>query len=80
MNRELRALLLDLHVQDAASYRAHDFRRGHAEDLRIAGYSLKHIMEQGEWDSPSVFQYVDVSKLEADAVLAAVLEEESGED
>ena len=80
VNKQLRALLQALGVQDADSYRAHDFRRGHAEDLRLAGVSLAEIMERGEWDSPAVFTYVDISKLEADTVLAAVLDEESDED
>ena len=80
VNKQLRALLQALGVQDADSYRAHDFRRGHAEDLRLAGVSLAEIMARGEWDSPAVFTYVDISKLEADTVLAAVLDEESDED
>ena len=33
----------------AASYRTHDFRRGHAEDMREKGATLVQILRAGEW-------------------------------
>ena len=80
VNKQLRHLLTSMRVQEADSFRAHDFRRGHAEDMRAAGRSLGDIMKEGDWDSPAVFEYVDVSKLESDRVLSAVLAEESDEE
>ena len=33
----LRAILVVLNVPNAADYRTHDFRRGHAKDLQLSG-------------------------------------------
>ena len=38
----LRGMLKDLEVENARLYRTHDFRRGHAKDLQLAGEFLIH--------------------------------------
>ena len=38
--KQLRQVLEALGVQDAASYRCHDLRRGHALDLQLSGRSF----------------------------------------
>jgi len=58
--RELRRRLSVLGVADAESYVLHDFRRGHAEDLRRAGKSLWVILQAGEWGSPAFLAYMDL--------------------
>ena len=35
--RVLRKILHEVHVEEAAIYRTHDFRRGHALDLQLSG-------------------------------------------
>ena len=75
----LRRRLGQLGVADASSYRAHDFRRGHAQDLRESGASLKEILTAGEWRSPAFLAYLDLESLEHDFVLQAHLDESDDE-
>ena len=58
----------------------HDFRRGHARDLQLAGRNLKQILEAGEWRSPAFLKYLDVEGLERDAAVEAHLEESTDKD
>ena len=71
----LRTCLEDLGVKDAASYRCHDFRRGHALDLQLSGASLWTILEAGQWRSPAFMQYLDMGRLETDLVVQAHCDE-----
>ena len=77
---KLRARLATLGVADAMDYRAHDFRRGHADDLRRAGKTLKEILQAGEWKSPAFLQYLDIDSMEHDLVFSAHVDESSGDE
>ena len=63
--------LAELHVQFAADYRTHDFRRGHAEDLRRAGGRLGGILKAGDWCSAAFMAYQNKERLERDRVAEA---------
>ena len=69
-----------LDIEGAKSYRTHDLRRGHAEDLEMGGASLFEILSAGEWRSPAFLTYLDLHELEKGAVVEAHLEESSSED
>ena len=51
-------------VPDAKLYGTHDFRRGHAEDLRQCGASLAEILLAGQWKSAAFLKYLDEAELE----------------
>ena len=55
----------------AASYRLHDFRRGHAQDLADAGAHLTEILHAGQWRSAAFFRYLDAEEVDSRAVLEA---------
>ena len=76
----LRNMLDTLGVADAAHYRTHDLRRGHAEDLKLSGATLLEILRAGEWRSPAFLSYLDLNDLESAAVVAAHVDDESDED
>jgi len=76
----LRRRLALLAVADAASYVTQDFRRGHARDLQANGATLAEILKAGEWKSPAFMSYLDLDKLETEAVIEAHLEESACED
>ena len=63
----LRTWLQTLHIKDAAKYRTHDLRRGHARDLQLRGASLWQILQAGEWRSPAFLAYMDKTELECGA-------------
>ena len=67
----LRRRLEQLGLPDPGSYRLHDFRRGHAQDLLEGGSSLTLILKAGEWKSAAFLRYLQVEELEARAVLEA---------
>ena len=68
----LRELLVELDIANAMVYRLHDFRRGHAEDLRrLPGSTLAEILEAGDWSSSAFKDYLDKRSLERDRVAAA---------
>ena len=69
----LRCILHDLGTPEAAKYRTHDLRRGHAQDLRESGAPLVEILLAGQWRSPAFMQYLDIESLEEEAVLEATL-------
>lgn len=75
--RTLRHVLAELKVPQANLHRTQDFRRGHAEDLRLSGASLRTILQAGEWRSPAFLKYLDVDRLEADMVMQAHVLDES---
>ena len=64
----LRELLAELQVPDASGYRTHDFRRGHAEDMRCNGHKLCEILAAGDWSSAAFMIYLNRMPLECDAV------------
>ena len=76
----LRSLLGWLDVPDAGAYRTHDLRRGHAKDLQVSGAGLAEILAAGQWRSPAFLQYLDIEKLELDAVVEAHVDESGDED
>ena len=73
----LRAMLVALGAKDATLYRTHDFRRGHAEDLRLNGATLGEILRAGDWRSPSFLDYLDRQQLEHDRTVEAHLHDSS---
>ena len=48
-NWNLRALLCLMKIDGANTYRSHDLRRGHAQDMAECGSSLLDILHAGEW-------------------------------
>ena len=75
----LRFVLVQLGVKDAAQYRTHDLRRGHARDLQVSGAPLWEILAAGEWRSPAFLKYLDLHQLETDLVVQAHVEDSDGE-
>ena len=67
-------------VINPLSFALQDFRRGHAQDLLEAGASLGTILRAGEWRSSAFMAYLDVSVMEAKAVLEAHWAQSSGEE
>ena len=76
----LRDYLQRLGVPESHSYRTHDLRRGHADDLSESGASLIKMLTWGEWRSPAYMSYLNLDELEARAVLQAHVDESSSED
>ena len=80
----LRTWLQIMRFPDAAKYRTHDFRRGHARDLQVGGASLFQILQAGEWRSPAFLAYMDKTELECGATSEArvndCLDESSGDE
>ena len=73
----LRRRLAMAGVENAALFRTHDFRRGHARDLLNSGGKLFEILEAGEWRSPAFLKYINTCELERDVVLQAHLDDSS---
>ena len=71
----LRHALERLGVSDANLYGTHDFRRGHAEDMRKAGCSLAEILKAGQWRSAAFMHYLDEAELDKDLALAVAIGE-----
>ena len=65
----------ELNIEDAMSYGTHDFRRGHCMDMVKSGAPLAEILRAGEWRSPAFLSYVDLDRLERDAVIQAHLDD-----
>ena len=78
--KRLRQLLFAIGHKDAGLYRPHDLRRGHAEDLRLAGEPLWKILAAGEWRSAAFQAYLGLHKLDIDDAMNGVLEEDSDDD
>ena len=67
----LREILKRLEIPNAEPYRTHDLRRGHTLDLQAARTSLQDMKRGGEWRSSAIASYLDLARLEADAVAEA---------
>ena len=78
--RILRVFLMYASVPEYETYRLHDLRRGHAQDLQQSGASLAEILAAGEWRSPAFLKYLNMHKLHEDLVIEAHLEESEPED
>ena len=46
-------------ISEPEKYGTHDFRRGHAEDMRAAGSPLAEILQAGQWKSAAFLRYVN---------------------
>jgi hypothetical protein len=68
---ELKQRLLALGTPNARDFWLHDFRRGHTQDLLDKGANLAEILRAGEWRTPAFLCYVDLQKLEKNAVVEA---------
>ena len=78
-NQVLRACCGALKVKQAELFRCHDFRRGHSEDMRNAGATLKEILGAGQWRSPRFLEYLDLDALNTEVVVSAHRDESSDE-
>ena len=67
-------------VTEAAMYRTHDLRRGHARDLQERGGVLREILAAGDWRSPAFLRYLDVGELERGVVAEAHLDDSSDDE
>ena len=70
----LRRTLQRLQVPSAAGYGTHDFRRGHAEDMRKSGCTLAEILRAGQWRSASFMTYLAEADIEKDLAVAVAIE------
>ena len=71
-------MLCVLGVEQSETYRTHDLRRGHADDLRKAGTPLTEFLKAGEWRTPAFYTYLNLEDLQADAAMEAHVYESSG--
>ena len=78
--RGLRRILQEMAEPEAAHYKTHDLRRGHAEDLRASGATLREILLAGDWRSPAFLKYLNLEKLESEAVVQAHWDESSSDE
>lgn len=60
----LRQLLSRFRVPKAEKYGTHDFRRGHAEDMRKSGCTLAEILRAGQWKSAAFLSYLDEADMD----------------
>lgn len=60
----MRELLQKLKVPAAQRYGTHDFRRGHAEDMRKSGCTLAEILKAGQWRSAAFMSYLDEAAMD----------------
>ena len=78
---ELRRCLGELGTPDAELYRCHDFRRGHADDLRESGADMSEIKATLDHLSDAAkLRYLNLVDLEANRVGRGHLSESSSED
>ena len=61
-NRQLKAIMANLHVPVAARYSSHAFRRGATQELKEAGSPWSAIAASGVWHSTSFRGYIDLSR------------------
>ena len=76
----LRNRIKKIGVPNADEDRARDFTRGHADDLRRAGKTLREILQAGEWKSLAFLQYLNLERMEHDVVFDAHVNESSGDE
>ena len=78
--KTLREMLMELQIPEANKYRTHDFRRGHADDMRRNGATLGEILRAGDWRSPAFLFYLDKLQLDHDRTVEAHALESTDED
>ena len=61
-------------VPDAAKYGTHDFRRGHADDMRRSGSTLAEILAAGQWKSSAFMNYINEAELQQEVAIAVAIE------
>ena len=61
---KLRKRLKLIGISDAHTYRLHDMRRGHAQDLAMRGANLSTILKAGGWRSSAFSAYLDSADIE----------------
>jgi hypothetical protein len=71
---KLRATLCNIAVPNSELYGTHDFRRGHADDLRESGIPITRIVAMGGWSSEaSLPAYLNMAELEMDTIFEAAI-------
>ena len=70
----LRHSLRLLSVPEAEAYGTHDFRRGHAEDMRKSGCTLAQILNAGQWKSTAFLAYINEAELEKDTAFQVAVD------
>ena len=76
----LRAALRHVAVGDADAYGTHSFRRGHAQDIVEFGGRVTDILKAGDWQMPAWMRYLDIEKMERQAVAEAHFGASSSDD
>ena len=76
----LRSALRHAGIGDADAYGTHAFRRGHAQDIVEFGGRVTDILKAGDWQMPAWMKYLDVEKLERQAVAEAHIGASSSDD
>ena len=76
----LRTALRHAGVANADAYGTHSFRRGHAQDIVEFGGRVTDILKAGDWQMPAWMRYLDVEKMERQAVAKAHFGESSSDD
>ena len=76
----LRSALRHAGVGNADAYGTHAFRRGHAQDIVEFGGRVTDILKAGDWQMPAWMRYLDVEKLERQAVAEAHIGASSSDD
>ena len=71
----LHRILDVLKVPSAKCFGTHDFRRGHAEDMRLSGCTLAEILAAGQWKSTAFLRYINEARV---VLLLSALREMSG--
>ena len=67
----LRLRLAAMGAERPQEFVLHDFRRGHADDLREKGSTLNMILSAGEWKSAAFMSYINSADLERRVILEA---------
>mgnify|MGYP001391707445 FL=1 len=66
----LHRILDVLKVPSAKCYGTHDFRRGHAEDMRKSGCTMAEILAAGQWKSAAFVRYINEARICAAAAVS----------
>lgn len=75
----LHRILEVLKVPGPKSFGTHDFRRGHAEDMRLSGCTLQEILAAGQWRSSAFIKYLNEAELDKDLAFAVAIESDAEE-
>jgi len=70
----LHRILRVLKVPDAENYGTHDFRRGHADDMRRCGSTLAEILAAGQWKSSAFMNCINEADLQQEVAFAVAIE------